>query len=68
MAKKRYTIKTGCPQCGCSFVNVLSDEEMKKRYGDVPNFEMECHECMLKYTTGMATACPEWDEECKLKE
>ena len=40
MAKKRYNIKTGCPQCGCSGVQALSEEEMRERYGDVPNFDM----------------------------
>ncbi len=43
---KKYRIKTSCPQCGCSGVSNLSEEEMKKRYGDTPNIELECHECM----------------------
>jgi hypothetical protein len=68
MAKKRYNIKTGCPQCGCSMVNVLSEDEMRERYGDVPNFEMECGECMAKFANEMKTACPEWDKDCKLQE
>ena len=68
MAKKRYTINTACPQCGCSSAQVLSAEEMKKQYGSVPNFDMECSECMKKFTTEMKTACPEWDKECQLKE
>ena len=67
MAKKRYQINTSCPKCGCSAVNHLSEEEIKKRYGDVPNVEMECGECMLKYSTPMKDACPEWDKECQLK-
>jgi hypothetical protein len=69
MAKtKRYTIKTACPQCGCSRAQVLTEEEMRQRYGHVPNFDMECGECMLKYTAEMKTACPEWDKECRLSE
>ena len=68
MAKKKYTINTACPQCGCSGAQVLDAAEMKKRYGDVPNFEMECHECMEKYMTKMKDACPEWDKECQMKE
>lgn len=68
MAKKRYTVKTGCPQCGCSGVQALSEEEMRERYGDVPNFDMECSECMAKFTADMKTACPEWDKDCKLEE
>jgi hypothetical protein len=67
MAEKRYRIKTACPQCGCSFATHLTAEELKERYGDVPNIEMECGECMLKYNAPMAEACPEWDQECKLK-
>ena len=67
MSKKRYQIKTACPQCGCSFATNLSAEELKQRYGDVPNVEMECGECMLQYTSSMEEACPEWDKECKLK-
>ena len=67
MTKKRYQIKTACPQCGCSAVANLSDEEMKERFGDVPNVELECSECMEKYETEMASACPEWDDECRMK-
>ena len=68
MTKKRYKIETACPQCGCSLATILSAEEIKKRYGDAPNVEMECHECVSKYTTPMEDACPEWDKECKLRE
>ena len=67
MTKKRYEIKTSCPQCGCSAVSHLSKEEMMERFGDGPNIEMECGECMRKYEAKMETACPEWDQECKLK-
>lgn len=68
MASKRYKVQTACPQCGCSAVSHLSAEEIRERYGDVPNVEMECGECMLQYQTDMETACPEWDEACKLKD
>jgi len=68
MPKKKYRIKTSCPQCGCSAVSNLSHEEMMERFGDLPNVELECGECMEKYNTAMKTACPEWDLECKLKE
>lgn len=66
--KKRFKIKTSCPQCGCSDVSVLSPEEIKKKYGDVPHIDMECGECMMQYDTPMEEACPEWDAECRLKE
>ena len=68
MSTKRYKIETSCPQCGCSAVTHLSAEEIKKRYGDVSNVEMDCSECLIKYETDMKTACPEWDKDCKLKE
>ncbi len=69
MAKdKRYTIQTACPQCGCSGATALSEEEMKARYGDVPNVEMECSECMAHYEAQMKDVCPEWDAECRMKE
>ena len=68
MTKKRYTVQAACPQCGCSSVSHLSGEEIRERFGDVPNVEMECQECMLKYSTEMKTACPEWDKDCRLRE
>ena len=58
MAKKRYTINTACPQCGCSHAQVLTEAEMRDRYGSVPNFEMECHECLQKFSSEMKSACP----------
>jgi hypothetical protein len=66
MAEKKYQVKTACPQCGCSAVQHLSKEEIKKRFGEVPNVEMECGECMAKYATPMKDACPEWDKECRM--
>lgn len=65
MSKKRYQIKTTCPQCGCSGVTALSHEEMMERYGDVPNVELECSECLANYEEKMENACPEWAEECQ---
>ncbi len=67
MITKKYQIKTACPQCGCSAVSHLAAEEMKERFGDVPNVEMECSECMKTYHTKMKDACPEWDRECRMK-
>jgi hypothetical protein len=68
MSSKRYKIETSCPQCGCSAVSHLSAEEIKERYGDVANVEMDCSECLIKYETDMKTACPESDKECRIKE
>jgi hypothetical protein len=68
MGKKRYRIETSCPQCGCSGIHTLSTEEIRERFGDVPNIEMECGECTIKYLTEMEKACPEWAKDCKLEE
>ena len=65
MTHKKYRIQSSCPQCGCSAVANLSADEMKERFGDVPNVELECSECLAKYETDMETACSEWDHECK---
>ena len=67
MTKKRYQMQTACPQCGCSAVANLTAEEIKERFGEVPNVELECTECMEKYEAAMADACPEWDDECRMK-
>ncbi|MBT7631996.1 MAG: hypothetical protein HN597_20195, partial [Desulfobacula sp.] len=32
---KKYRIKTSCPQCGCSGVSHLSEDEIKKRIEDI---------------------------------
>ena len=68
MAKKRYTINSACPQCGCTELTTLTPEQIKEKYGDVENFDMECGECMEKYTADRKSACPEWDQDCKLQE
>jgi hypothetical protein len=67
MSKKRYTIKHSCPQCGCTDLTVLTDEEIRAKYGDQPNIQLSCGECMLQYQSSMKDACPEWDQECRLK-
>jgi hypothetical protein len=68
MGSKKYRIKTVCPQCGCSAVQSLSDKEIEERFGDAPNVHVECSECMLMYENEMKDACPEWDDECRLKQ
>ncbi len=66
MGKKRYTIKTACPQCGCSQAQSLSKEELQEKYGNVPNIEVECDDCLLRYDAKMKDACPEWDDACSM--
>ena len=68
MSEKKYKVQTACPQCGCSAVQHLSKEEIREKFGDVPNVEMECGECMAKYAAPMKDACPEWDKECKMNQ
>lgn len=65
MSKKRYTIKTACPQCGCTDLTVLSEDEIRAKYGDAPNMHLTCGECASQYATEMKSACPEWDKECR---
>ncbi len=45
---KKYRISTSCPRCGCTGTAAMTEEEIKEKYGDVPNIELECHECMMK--------------------
>ncbi len=68
MASKRYQIKTACPQCGCAEVTVLSAQEMQEKYGDEPQITQDCSECLATYEAHMDTACPEWDQDCRLQE
>jgi hypothetical protein len=65
--KKRYTVKSACPQCGCTAATVMSEEELKERYGHVPNFDLECGACMAKFSQPAKDACPEWDADCRMK-
>ena len=63
---KKYELKANCPQCGCSAVSHLTKEEIEKRFGDVPNVELDCKECMDKFKADIKEACPEYAKECKL--
>ncbi|MCF8075165.1 MAG: hypothetical protein K9K63_15610 [Desulfotignum sp.] len=45
---KKYRITTSCPRCGCTATSAMTEEEIKEKYGDVPNIELECNECMMK--------------------
>lgn len=64
MSKKRYRIQSACPQCGCSGATALDHDEMMERYGNVPNIELECAECMIQYTKKTEDVCPEWAADC----
>ena len=45
---KKYRITTSCPRCECTATAAMTEEEIKEKYGDIPNIELECHECMAK--------------------
>jgi hypothetical protein len=49
MSEKKYRIQTACPQCGCSAAAVMTDEEIRKRYGDAPNIHVTCDKCRAEY-------------------
>jgi transcription elongation factor Elf1 len=65
---QRYQFKNTCPRCGCSAVSNLTKKEIMERFGDVPNVDLECSECMATYQAKMKNVCPEWDKECRMKE
>ena len=68
MEKKRFTIKAACPKCGCTDLTVLTEAEIREKYGNDPRVHMECGECALQYDLDMADACPEWDRECRMRQ
>jgi len=43
---KKHRIKGTCPQCGCSHLSTMTEEEIKEKYPDVENATMECSECL----------------------
>lgn len=46
MAKKRYQIKSECPECGCGLVNNMTPDEFREKYGDTKdNVAVNCSEC-----------------------
>jgi len=38
MGKKKYRIKTSCPQCGCGGEAEMSEEELKKKIWRCPQY------------------------------
>lgn len=47
--QKKYRVTKSCPQCGCFHLTPLTEEQLKEKYKDVPNVELECHECLMKF-------------------
>lgn len=60
MSNKTYQMETSCPQCGCSAVSHLTADQIKERFGDVPNVDIECSECSKKFQTSMKEAVMAW--------
>ncbi len=50
--KKKYKIKNSCPQCGCSHLAIMTEEEIKEKYPDLENATMECGECQAAMDLG----------------
>lgn len=46
--KKKHTIKSACPQCGCSHIQNMNKDKAKEKYGHIPNIDLDCHECLTK--------------------
>lgn len=49
---KKHRIKGICPQCGCSHLSTMSEEEIKEKYPDLENATMECSECLASIELG----------------
>lgn len=35
MAKKRYRLKTECPECGCGLICNMTPDQFREKYGDI---------------------------------
>jgi len=49
---KNRRIKGICPQCGCSHLSTMTEEEIKEKYPDLENATMECSECLATVDLG----------------
>jgi uncharacterized protein with PIN domain len=50
--RKKYRAKGICPQCGCSHLATMTEEEIKEKYPDLENATMECSECQAAMDLG----------------
>ena len=66
MSEKKYRLAGKCPHCGCSAVSHLTAEEIKVKFKGVDNVELECSECMKKYTENIKEACPDYAKDCNI--
>ena len=65
MTKKRYTVQTACPQCGCSSVAHLSEEEVREKFGDVPNVDMACQVLSLNFADPISLKLTDKEKRCQ---
>ena len=49
---KNHRIKGICPQCGCSHLSTMTEEEIKEKFPDLENATMECSECLATMELG----------------
>ena len=46
MAKKRYQIKSECPECGCGLIDKMTPDEFVEKYGKIKDqVDVNCSEC-----------------------
>ena len=46
MAKKRYQIKSECPECGCGLICNMTPDEYREKYGDIKDkVTVDCSDC-----------------------
>lgn len=50
--EKNHRITGICPQCGCSHLSTMTEEEIKEKYPDLENATMECSECLATMDLG----------------
>mgnify|MGYP001812237345 CR=1 FL=1 len=46
MAKKRYQIKSECPECGCGLIYNMTPDEYREKHGDIKDkVTVNCSDC-----------------------
>jgi len=43
MAKKRYQIKSECPECGCGLIDNMTPDEFREKYGEETKDKVTVH-------------------------
>lgn len=46
MAKKRYQIKSECPECGCGLIDNMTPDEFREKFGESKEkVTVSCSDC-----------------------